>query len=45
MVGYLKPIPFYTYISYMISKYIWWITYLNEHELIFCSQLNGFSYL
>ena len=28
----------------MISKYILWITFLNEPELISCTQLNGFTY-
>ena len=44
IVGFL--IPLYTYISniYMICKHILSITFLNQPEQFFCSQLNGFKY-
>ena len=34
----------YVYMKYMICKHILLITFLNEPELIFCRDLNGFSY-
>ena len=34
----------YVYIKYMIGKHILLITFFNEPELIFCTQLNGFKY-
>ena len=34
----------YIYIKYMISQHILEITFLNEPELIFCTQLNGFTF-
>ena len=34
----------YIYIRYMICKHILLISFLNEPELIFCAQLNGFKY-
>ena len=44
IVGHLMPNPFYTYILN-----IWFLThvvdtYLNEHELTFFKQFNGFTY-
>ena len=35
LLGYLMLDHFYTYIKYMISKYILYIISLNEPELIF----------
>ena len=32
------------YFRYMICKHILLITFFNEPELIFCTQLNGFMY-
>ena len=44
LVGYLMQNPVYTYMLNMIYKHILLIIYLNEPELIFYSQLNGFKY-
>ena len=35
IVGYLMPNPLYTYILHMISKYILYITFLNEPDSFF----------
>ena len=43
IVGYLMPNPVYTYIKYIICKRFV-DNILNEPELIFCTQLNGFKY-
>ena len=42
IVGHLIPNPFYTYIKYMISKYILLIIFLNKPEFIFLCT-NGFT--
>ena len=45
-VDYLMPkLRLYIYIRYMISKHIQVLTFLNEPEQFFCTQLNGFTHL
>ena len=42
--GYLMPNPVYIYQIYMIYEHNLLITFLNEPELLFLTQLNGFKY-
>ena len=44
IVSYLMPNLLYTYILNMICNHILLITFFNESELIFITQLNGFKY-
>ena len=44
IVGYLMPNSHLIYIKYMIFEHILWITFLNKPELIFFTQLNGFTH-